>query len=177
MQLTPLSDLNSTKGKDSLLERNCFLADPYPSFFRYSSTFRQIIYSKQKPDAYRTGLLFFPFKGVWFIYPTVHRVTRLHCYAYTVIPLSHYFILSFSSSSYARFTEPNHITWETLSDNKLSPLFVQKYKSTTAGLGYLEVSLDCPCKYPPLVETSIAYIQYPEVNRQKISYSTTIDVQ
>ena len=29
------------------------------------------------------------------------------------------------------------------------PLLVQRYNGTTAGLGYLEVNVICPCKSPP----------------------------
>ncbi len=67
-----------------------------PFFFRYSLTFRQIIYSKQKPDEYRTGLLFFLSRVFWFLYPTVHRVTRFNCStAHTQSHPTPYFILSF----------------------------------------------------------------------------------
>jgi hypothetical protein len=39
---------------------------------------------------------------------------------------------------------PHRIQWNRML-NGMSPLLVQRCHGTTAGLGYLEVSVDCPC--------------------------------
>ncbi len=122
------------------------MADPYPSF---SDTAQRL---GRSSTASRTRcIVSFHVKGWLGTYPTVHRVTRFNCStAHTQSHPTPLFYPVTQLHQIARSTEPNHITWETLSDNKLSPLLIQKCNGTTAGLGYLEVSLDCPCKYPPL---------------------------
>jgi hypothetical protein len=41
------------------------------------------------------------------------------------------------------------------------PLLVQRCNGTTAGLGYLKVSLDCLCKSPPWMVSSVLTVRKP----------------
>ncbi len=65
--------MNNTKGKHSLLERNCFLADPYPYFSETAQRLGRSSTASRNPMSTGQVSYFSPSRVFWFIYPTVHR--------------------------------------------------------------------------------------------------------